>query len=300
MKNLSRRNFLVGAAAGAALAGIVPLPLPAQPAAARKRPLVVFSKAFQHLNFDDTADLVAEVGWDGIECPVRKGGQVLPERVEEDLPKMVEALKKRGKVLAIATTDVRGVTPLNEKVLRTAAKLGIRLYRLSYWRYDLSRPIPDQLNEIKAQLKDLVAMNKQIGVCGGIQNHSGTGYVGGPVWDIHELIKDFDPAHLGVFFDIAHATVEGGYAWQAHAKLMEPRFKSIYLKDFFWQKGAKNWAAKWCPFGQGMVNRAFVEQLKTTPFAGPISHHVEFEIGKGAGMKAALQADFATVRNWLG
>jgi sugar phosphate isomerase/epimerase len=297
---LSRRAFLSHtAAAGAVLACAPSLPLWGA-AAAPKRPLVVFSKAFQHLNFEETADLVAEVGWDGIECPVRKGGQVLPERVEEDLPKMVEALNQRGKALAIATTDVRGVTPLNEKVLRTAAKLGVKLYRLSYWRYDFTRPIPDQLDEIKAQLKDIAAMNKELGVCGGIQNHSGTGYVGAPVWDIHELIKDLDPAHLSVFFDIAHATVEGGNAWQIHAKLMEPRFKSIYLKDFFWQKGGKTWAAKWCPLGQGMVNRTFVEKIKNSPFAGPISHHVEFEIGKGEEMKKALQADFATLKNWLG
>ena len=44
---------------------------------------------------DGQAELVAEVGWDGIECPVRSKGQVEPERVEEDLPKMVEALRMK-------------------------------------------------------------------------------------------------------------------------------------------------------------------------------------------------------------
>ena len=75
---------------------------------------------------DTPAETVAAIGWDGIECPVRAKGQVLPERVEEDLPKFVEALRKRGKAIHIITTDVKNVAqPLTQKVLHTAAKLGI-------------------------------------------------------------------------------------------------------------------------------------------------------------------------------
>jgi hypothetical protein len=104
---MSRRDFLGRTAAlaaswslaGGAVSG-------AAAGAPPRRPIVVFSKAFQQLNPQATADLVAEVGWDGIECPVRKGGQVLPERVEEDLPKLAEALRQRGKQIYIATTDV--------------------------------------------------------------------------------------------------------------------------------------------------------------------------------------------------
>ena len=53
-------------------------------------------------------------------------GQILPERVEEDLPKLQEALKARQLDLTLITTDVGSVTPLNEKVLRTAARLGVK------------------------------------------------------------------------------------------------------------------------------------------------------------------------------
>lgn len=295
----SRRNFLAGIVAASGAALLAPEVLLAAESAP-KRPLIVFSKAFQELNFEDTADLVADIGWDGLECPVRKGGQILPERVEEDLPRMVEALKKRGKTIQIATTDVREASPQSEKVLRACAKLGIRLYRMSYWRYEATKTIPDQLNEIKAQLKDLVAMNKELGVCAGYQNHSGVGYVGAPVWDLHELMKDLPPEQLGVFFDIGHATVEGGNAWQLHARLMEPRFKSVYVKDFSWQKGPKGWSSKWCPLGEGMVSREFFNRLKKSAFAGPISHHLEFELRKGAELRQQLKADLATLKQWLG
>ena len=81
---LPRRQFLTQTAlAGAALA-FAPRPGAADDAPAGGRfPLIVFNKPFQKLNFDDTADVVAEVGWSGIECPVRAKGQILPEAVEE-------------------------------------------------------------------------------------------------------------------------------------------------------------------------------------------------------------------------
>ena len=122
---MSRRQFVGGAASAAALAAARPLPALAQ--AAPRFKIIGFSKPFAHLNFDDTADLVAEVGWDGIECGVRsKAGHIAPERVEEDLPKMVEALKKRDKELVIVATEITKIDPLAEKVLRTTAGLGIR------------------------------------------------------------------------------------------------------------------------------------------------------------------------------
>ena len=91
---ISRREFATQSAlAAAALAASV-----SSVAAAPVNPwkIIAFSKPFDRSTPDETADIVAEIGWDGIECAVRaKAGHIAPDRVEEDLPKMVEALKKR-------------------------------------------------------------------------------------------------------------------------------------------------------------------------------------------------------------
>ena len=93
MSPQTRRQFVARTAAAAA-AVLAPR---AFAAADPRFKIIAFSKPFAELSSDDTADLVADIGWDGIECPVRtKAGQIAPEKVEEDLPKMVEALKKRG------------------------------------------------------------------------------------------------------------------------------------------------------------------------------------------------------------
>lgn len=299
---VNRRQFVSTLTlAGAALALHPALRLPAADAVeAKKFTLIAFSKPFQTLNFEDTADLVAEVGWDGIECPVRKGGQVLPEKVEDDLPRMVEALKKRQRRLVSLTTDVQDASnPLNQRVLRAASKLGLKHYRLGFFRYREDRSIPDQLNEIKAQLREVVALNQELGLCAGFQNHSGRDYVGAPVWDIYELIKDFDRQQIGVHFDIGHATIEGGNAWRTNARLMTPLFSAVYVKDFAWRKLGESWKSEWCPLGQGMISRSFITTLKKSAFRGPISQHHEYPLGTGKEMITAMQKDLATLKSWL-
>ena len=296
----TRREFLGRTAAvGAALAAANLLP--AQGAVARKGfPIIAFSKPFQDLSFDDTADVVTEVGWDGIECPVRSKGQIEPERAPDELPKLVEALKKRGKELTIITTGIHNVSePHTEKVLRTASKLGIKRYRLAFWKYAKDKPIPDQLREIQAELRDLAAMNKELGLQAGFQNHSGRDMVGAPVWDVYSIIKDLDPRLMGVCFDIGHATLEGGYSWPIEARLMEPYFTAVFVKDYLWQKTDKGWKAKWVMLGEGMVDKSFFKWLKTTSYQGPISQHHEYDHGKGREMIAKMQKDLKVLKEWL-
>ena len=266
----------------------------------KRFPIITFSKPFQTLDFADTADLLAEVGYDGIECPVRAKGQILPERVEEDLPRLHAALRARGRDLTLITTDVGSVTPLNEKVLRTAARLGVKRYRLTTFHYDLNKPLLAQIEARKAPLRELAALNKELGMHGGLQNHSGRDYLGAPVWDLHELVKDIDPAHLGVCFDIGHATAEGGSSWPIEARLMEPYFTCVYVKDFSWKKTGERWQADWGPLGTGMVDPRFFQWLKESSYRGPISQHCEYLAGGGPEQRTQMKKDLAVLRGWLG
>jgi len=295
----SRRTFLASTAAAAA--GVWALPGSTARAAEKPRyPILGFSKPFQNLSFDQTADTVAQIGWDGIECPVRPGGQIEPERAAEELPKLIEELAKRGKTLGLLTTSITSPSqPHAESLLRLAAKLGIKRYRLGFVHYEPDRPIPAQLAKLQAQLADLAKLNLELGLQAGFQNHSGATNVGAPAWDIWTVIKDLDPRAIGVCFDIGHATLEGGLSWPIDARLLAPRFSAVFVKDFHWQKRDGRWQAEWTPLGQGMVDRQFFTWLKTTDFAGPIVQHHEYDHGQGAPMIAKMRQDLAVLREWL-
>ena len=291
------RRELIAAATGAIVS---PSGLAAHSNRDSSYTIIGFTKPFQSMSFDHTADTVAEIGWDGIECPVRPKGQIEPERAPDELPKLVDALKKRGKEVTLLATAITSVSePHTEKVLRTAAKLGIKRYRLGSPKYDLKKSIANQLDEIAPRLRDLAALNKDLGLQAGFQNHSGVDYVGAPVWDLWTMIKDLDPRHMGVCFDIGHATVEGGSSWPIEARLMQRHFTAIFTKDFYWERTERGWRDKWVPLGDGMVNPSFFRWLKTTDFSGPICIHTEYDHGQGRPMIANMQKDLKVLQSWL-
>jgi len=296
----NRRQFLRHSALATASAALaVPSTSLAQSPVPRFK-IIGFTKPFANLNAVETAELVTEVGWDGVDCPVRsKAGQIAPERVEEELPKFVEALKKHGKELPMITTEITKVDPLAEKVLRTAARLGIKKYRLGFVYYAKNRPIPETLREFGAALKDLAGLNRELGLQGGYQNHSGANYIGAPIWDVWTVIKDLPPEQIGMCFDIAHATIEGGLSWPIEARLMEPFFVAVFLKDFRWGKTAKGWQPEWCNFGEGAVEKTFLTNLKRSSFTGPLCQHHEYPHGVGAEMIGNFKRDLAKLREWL-
>ena len=288
IRRISRRRFLKEAVVAGTL-----VPLKNSAAANRKQDkkpfrICIFSKHLQWLDYNGMAQTTAELGFDGIDLTVRRGGHVLPERVEDDLPKAVEAVKSAGIKALMMATDINDPDdPKTEKILRTASALGIRYYRLGKYRYNDNKSIVSTLNETKPKIRDLAAMNKHYNIHGDYQNHAGSGYVGAPVWDLWELIKDLDPTHIGCQFDVRHATVEGGQAWPLHLKVISPWIKTLAVKDFFWEKQENKWQPVNCPLGKGTVYFAhYFQLLKTLSISGPVSIHYEYDLG-GANHGAA-------------
>jgi sugar phosphate isomerase/epimerase len=152
-----------------------------------------------------------------------------------------------------------------EVVLRTAAKLGVKRFRMNYYKYDLAKPIWAQLQEVKPKLKDLIQLCQEVGIQPLFQNHSGKDYFGAPIWDIYSLMQDYTPEQFSFCYDIFHATVEGGLQWPLSAALTSDRWGAIYFKDFKWE-GRK---AEGCPLGQGQVNPDFAKLLKKNNYSRP-------------------------------
>jgi sugar phosphate isomerase/epimerase len=293
-----RREFLTGTlAAGAALAAGLPLRVAAADAPAGGNPICVFIKFMQSMSYDELADAVAAMGVDGIEATVRKGGYIEPSKATDELPKLVDALAKRNLKITMITTDVLRADDSNTRpVLQTAAALGIPMYRMGFYKYDLKKPVMPQLEAVGPQVRDLAALNGELGIQAVYQNHSGADNVGCTVWDIYSQIKDLPQREIGLAFDIRHATIEGGLSWPTTYSAVLPRIATVYVKDFDWA-GRKD---KHVPLGEGRVDRKFFRQLMADKFAGPISLHVEY-LGRGTAKEnaAAITRDLKTLRSWL-
>ena len=300
----SRRQFLTTTASAASALLLPQIPATAAPSGNRKNTLCAFTKHLQGLSFDQIADIAASVGLDGIEAPVRPGGHVEPERIEEDLPKLVEALKKRGLELTILTSGVNQVSPeqFSVKVLRTAAALGVKRFRMLYFKYDLTKPILPQVDEWRPKIKDLVQLCSEIGIQPLLQNHSGKDYFGAPIWDAYSIMKDFKPAEFSFAFDIYHATVEGGLSWPLDLSLVGDHLGAVYFKDCKWIGRGK---ADGVPLGEGQASPDFAKMLIKRSFAGPVSLHTEYmkgDVKDPAFVQASVDAfrrDLNVLKEWM-
>ena len=79
---LNRRRFLSLGAAGAVAAGFLGSTVDAGDAHGSKYRICAFEKFLQDLSYEELADVIAELGFVGIEATVRNKGHVLPERVK--------------------------------------------------------------------------------------------------------------------------------------------------------------------------------------------------------------------------
>ncbi|QDT05604.1 Xylose isomerase-like TIM barrel [Rubripirellula lacrimiformis] len=308
----SRRDFLAAASATAAASMFVS----ADSASADQKqgqatsdsqdvkppvaPIGVFTKPLNSISFDEMADVLAEAGFDGIEAPVRPGGNVEPEKVEDDLPRLVEALDKRGLKVLLITTDIRDASdPLTKRVLRTAATLGIQRYRMEYLKYDLNQNIADQIQQWRPGLQDLAALNHSYGIQGLYQNHAGKNYFGAPIWDLHLGLQGIAKSDLGVAYDIRHGIAEGGMSWPVALELIRPHIGAMYIKDFKWDGNRLINV----PLGEGRVGKEAIQAMKLGEFDGPISLHEEYLDHRKPELVPdhlkAMKTDLQTLKQWI-
>lgn len=305
---MDRRAFLLTGASG-----ILSRRLPAA-STTTKLKVSIFSKHLQFLQGRALAEGAAEIGFDGLDLTVRKGGHVEPERVAEDLRPLVRVIRERGLEVPMITSGIVDAdTPHAEKVVETIAALGIRYYRWGDFRYEAAKPVAGQLEALKPRVEKLARLNERHRVCAIYHTHSGIGRVGASIWDLYLLLKDFDPNLVAVNYDTGHATIEGGYGgWMNSLRIIGPYLRGVAVKDFVWAKNSQGeWRPRWCPLGEGMVRfPQFFEMLAQRNFSGPLQVHYEYPLGGAdtgkreitvdrAQVFAAIKRDLEQLRAWM-
>lgn len=247
----------------------------------RKMPNVcIFSKHLQWLDYEGMAERAKKIGFTGIDLTVRPKGHVLPENVERDLPKAVEAVRKEGLEVPMMSTAILDVKdPTTEKILKTASKLGIKVYRPGWFKYKEGESVEEALENGNKALLEIQELNKLYSIKAGYQNHAGN-FVGAAGWDLLKLLKDVDPNYVGVQFDVRHAMVEGYFSWAYVFELLVPYINSLDIKDYKWELQDGKWKLLNVPLGEGMVDfEKYFALLKKYNVSVDFSIHYEYELG---------------------
>lgn len=242
-------------------------------------PISFFTKPLDKYGPDFLMDTLKMAGVDGLDLTVRPKGGVLPEEVEDDLPKIIEMAKQKGLTVEMMVSSItKADDPLAEKVLSTAAKNGIKHYRLGYYKYDMELGVRPSIEKIKSEMKALAEMNRRVGIQGGYQNHAGT-WFGAAMWDLSEVLNDIPKEWMSSQFDIRHAVCEGNKSWITSMQLLAEKIGSLAIKDFTWDMSRGQSKVKNLPLGEGIVDfDLFFKTLKTLGIVAPITLHTEYDL----------------------
>jgi sugar phosphate isomerase/epimerase len=263
----------------------------------RPNQLAVFVKPWKALSLPELAAHVRILGFTSIELPIRPGFPCQPETMAQDLPNAVKILGDQG----VQILNVTVALPLDDERLYAAcAAAGIGMNRVmfgtggkSYWEAEAAAR-----RQLDAALPFCEAYNVQLG----IQNHYGN-FVGVHELGLHNLVKAYDPRHVGIIWDAAHNALEG-MAPELALDVVASHLCCVNLKNGYWRRVSgpeaeiAEWKVYWTSGRQGRASWSrVVAKLKALAYTGPICLTAEYS--NEAAVDRLIAEDLAFAQSLL-
>lgn len=149
---------------------------------------------------DEIGTLVAGLGFDAIEFPLRNGFQVEPANAEKGLPMLAKKMAEYG----LEVTSIAGTT--SEEVFAGCSNAGIPLIRIMLTA-DLEKGYLASEYEMKKGIEKVIPLCEKYSVKVGIQNHFGP--MVSNSMEMRHLLEGFDPKYAGAIWDAGHCGLAG-------------------------------------------------------------------------------------------
>ena len=251
----------------------------------------VFTKPWREPSIGALAELVAGMGFNAVELPVRPGYQVRPDDVATALPDAVRELARAG----IGITSIASGT--DEATFAACAEAGVPFIRIIV-------PVgPSGYaatgDEIRRTLDGLATRAERFGVRVAIQPHYDD-YIADSS-ELFALLRDYDPQAIAAIWDAAHDGL--ARKWPENGlELLWPwlgivNLKSAYLErvgDAASDHGDPVWEPVFTDARNGMAQwgRA-IRYLVGRGFAGPICLTAEYTDERDLVAKVSRDLDYA-------
>ena len=264
---------------------------------ARRPVLCVYSGNLAKIPYGDLAGIVSQMGYDGVDLTVMKGGHVDPAVYNVDLSRAFETVHDAGLELPMVTTTFTSPSqPYAYAVLYVSGIAGARFCRLGAW------PAATSGAEIQARSMMLSNDLMQFALTGSrckitpLLANRAASYPGRDLREADGLIAGIDPKAFGYCFDPAQAVVEARSAdgWQAQLNSALPRLGAIALNDVTLDASG---TTRPCPLGEGVIDwKEFFSVLAASQFTGPISLHMDYQPRNEV---TAMEKDLAFARSMV-
>jgi len=243
---------------------------------------VMFTKHLEGFDLEQIIAGIQRVGIDGADLCVRPGYPVNPENCRTDLPAAAKRFADEGLGIAIVTTPgdfTDASVDYAEDMFAACGEAGVPAIKLGYWNWKEDVGYWKLLDDCRAKMEGFAKLAAKHGVKACVHNHSGN-TMGLNSCAAMNIVKGFDPAHVGIFTDVGHLSLVGEQIPMAIDTAWD-YIQMFALKDLLWwnEPGKLDAARKLkvVPFGYGMVEWGrFISTLQARGYDGALSFHCEY------------------------
>ncbi len=277
------RREVIGLFAGAAVARGMQVPVDES----RTVPLICLQSAcLKDIEYTDLADIIRQLGADGVDLTIMPGGHVEPRNSSVDLIRAIEVMQGQGLEVPIITTALTTPTDITARaVLALSGMSGVAMFQPGLWPRVNAAVSP--LAQARRELLGLAAVGREYRIVPALPNRPGSAVE--TVAEALTVLQGVNARAGGICFDAAHAMMVTG-SWEAELRMAAPKLRAVSIRDVT----AADRNAKYCALGKGVVDvPKLLEALAHAGFAGPVSVHVDYATKDTPG---AVERDLALVK----
>ena len=259
--------------------------------------LVVFTKPWKDDSIESLADKVRDIGFQGIELPVRDGFQINPGNYREALSKAVTVFSKNN----VSIESIAGA--IDADLIKAMGQSGVKILRIML-SADPKKNYIEQEEVYYRSVSDLLPVLESSGVTIGVQNHFGN-FLGCSAAGLMRFVGRFPKAQVAAVLDLAHCALCGEipeFALDlAASHMIMVNIKNGSLRRINNENASEaEWKTVWTTGRHGFLSwKHAAEEIHRRNFNGPICLTAEYS-GKdkpleGEDTAALLKED---IRYW--
>jgi sugar phosphate isomerase/epimerase len=247
---------------------------------------IVFTKPWKNISLEELGALVKDMGFDGVEYPLRDGYQVQPSDGVQGIKNLAAALKKSDVTvdsiaggIDVKFSSDNKVAGVNEELFAGCGEAGVKIIRICQG-LDKKLGFFENLEQIKRTYDAVVPYCEKYGVTLGVQMHCSVSISSSA--ETYILLKDYNPKHIAAVWDSGHNGLAGTEPCFALDTVWD-MLCMINFKAAYWKlrKGPEQdeavWDAYWTTGRHACGNwRDAVNHLKKRGYSGIICMPAEY------------------------
>ena len=243
---------------------------------------IVFTKHLEGMDLPQIVDALCSAGFDGADLCVRNGYPVTPDNIETMLPQAAQRFADAGLSIPLVTAPGDFSRPdidYAERYYAACGAAGVKQIKLGYWHWSPEQDYWREVERIRGILEGFQELSRTYGVQTVVHNHSGRS-MGLNSCAAMNLVRGFDPQHIGIFADPGHLSLCGEPVDMA-LNIVQEYLSILAFKDLIRERvvrdGHLTWATPVRRLGEGFVDwPTTLATLKRMNYDGPISIHAEY------------------------